>query len=320
MKSYVERGFRAKIDAAFSADYVRLVPKDEQVNGPRKDRPGSLRGPRGVRRRRRRFRKVDLRKTLFVLPNAITLAAVFCGFNAIRIISTARGPESTDEFYRAALLLIFSMFFDLMDGRVARLTKTQSAFGLQMDSLADIISFGVAPALLVYQWVLYRYELVGLLASFLFVACAAIRLARFNVLSSSDEGAPLLPGKYILGLPSPPASGVLISLVVANHAMDGALGDPRYTAIILVMTVIMGLFMVSNVRFRSFKDLQLNTGTILLIIFIVLSSAFVWRELKPQFVLIWLLGFYVLIGVIETLRAMMGKLLSPAKREAAGPS
>ena len=295
------------------------MPQDEQVTGRNGDRRGSHRGARGGRRRRRRFRKLDLRKTLFILPNAITLAAVFCGFNAIRIVANAHGPDSTDDFYRAALLLIFSMFFDLMDGRVARLTKTQSAFGLQMDSLADIISFGVAPAILVYQWVLYRYEIFGLLASFIFVACAAIRLARFNVLSTSDEGAPVLPGKYILGLPSPPASGVLISLVVANHAMDGALGDPRYTLFILVMTIVMGLFMVSNVRFRSFKDLQINTGTILLVIFVILSSAFVWRELKPQFVLVWLLGFYVLIGVIETLRVLILRLSTP-KTEATDAS
>lgn len=245
-----------------------------------------------------------------MLPNAITLAAIFCGFNAIRIVAAADGPNRTDDFYRAAVLLIFSMFFDLMDGRVARLTKTQSAFGLQMDSLADIVSFGVAPALLVYQWVLYRHPVAGLLASFSFVACAAIRLARFNVLTTSDDGAPVVPGKYILGLPSPPASGVLISLVVANHAMDGALGDPRYTLLILVMTVGIGLLMVSNVRFRSFKDLRLNTSSILLVLFVVGSSVFIWQRFKPQFVLVWLLTFYVLIGVIETLRALVARLSS----------
>jgi CDP-diacylglycerol--serine O-phosphatidyltransferase len=197
-----------------------------------------------------------------------------------------------------------------MDGRVARLTKTQSAFGLQMDSLADIVSFGVAPALLVYQWVLYRHPVAGLLASFSFVACAAIRLSRFNVLSSSDDGGQVVPGKYLLGLPSPPASGILISLVVANHAMDGALGDPRYTLGILVMTVVIGLLMVSSVRFRSFKDLRLNTGTIVLVLFVVVSSAFVWQRFKPQFVLVWLLTFYVLIGVIETLRQLVSRLSS----------
>lgn len=280
--------------------------------------PGSPLGRVGFRRRRRRFRRVDLRKTLFVLPNAITLAAVFCGFNAIRIVASTSAGDRSDDFYRAAVLLIFSMFFDLMDGRVARLTKTQSAFGLQLDSLADIVSFGVAPAILVHQWVLYRMPIAGLLASFAFVSCAAIRLARFNVLSSSEDGAPTLPGKYILGLPSPPASGILISLVVANHAMDGALGDPRYTVAILVMTVVIGLLMVSNVRFRSFKDLKLNTSTIFLVLFVVISSAFIWQRFKPQFVLVWLLTFYVLIGVIETLRELVSRIASGSpKAEAA---
>jgi CDP-diacylglycerol--serine O-phosphatidyltransferase len=244
----------------------------------------------------------------------MTLAAVFCGFNAIRI---AASPQAgVDEFYRSAILLIFSMFFDLMDGRVARLTKTQSAFGLQLDSLADIVSFGVAPALLVYQWVLHRHPVTGLLASFCFVACAAIRLARFNVLSSGAAGTPITPSKYIVGLPSPPASGILISLVVANHAMDDALGDPRYTLAILLMTVFLGLLMVSSVRFRSFKDLRLNPATLLLVLFVVGSSAFVWKFFKPQFVLVWLLSFYVLIGVFETLRHWTDKVLHGREEEA----
>ena len=104
-------------------------------------------GPR--KRTRRRLRNLDLRKTLFVLPNLVTLAAVFCGFNAILIVATDN--PTVEDFYKAAVLLTFAMLFDLLDGRIARLTKTQSAFGLQLDSLADIISFGLAPALLVYK-------------------------------------------------------------------------------------------------------------------------------------------------------------------------
>ena len=149
---------------------------------------------------------------------------------------------------------------------------------------------------------LHKHGLIGLFASFVFVSCAAIRLARFNVLSSSETGAPLTPDKYILGLPSPPASGVLISIVVANHAMDGRLGDPRYSVAILVMTLVIALLMVSSVRFRSFKDLHLNMPTILLVLFVLLSSTFIWQKFKPQFVLVWLLTFYVLIGVVETIR------------------
>ncbi len=265
-------------------------------------------------RSRKRPRRLDLRKTLFVLPNAITLAAVFCGFNAIRLMASPGAGQ--DQFYAAAVLLIFSMLFDLMDGRVARLTKTQSAFGLQMDSLADIVSFGVAPALLVYQWVGHTRPTLGLLASFLFVACAAIRLARFNVLSSNESGAPTKPGKYIVGLPSPPASGVVISLVVANQAMDDQLSDPRYTIALLILTIGIALLMVSNVRFRSFKDLRLNTASILLVLFVIGSSAFVWQRIHPQFVLFWLLSFYVMIGVIESIRTLALRLAGRTKREA----
>jgi CDP-diacylglycerol---serine O-phosphatidyltransferase len=258
-----------------------------------------------------RPRRIDLGKTLFVVPNAITLCAVFCGFNSIRI--SASPGAGSEEFYRAAILLILSMFFDLMDGRVARLTKTQSAFGLQMDSLADVISFGVAPALLVYQWVLHRLPFWGLAASFSFIACAAIRLARFNVLSSDTTGQPTKPGKYIIGLPSPPASGILISLVVASHAVDDALGDPRYTVAIGVVTVGLGLLMVSTVKFRSFKDLKLNLPTFALLFFIIGTSAVIWNVLKPQFVLVWLLGCYVTIGVVETARTMFKRTTSPPK-------
>src|SRR5205823_6384681 len=117
-------------------------------------------------------RKIDLKKTLFLLPNIITLSSIFCGFDSIRLSGSvppgATGPVADDDFYRASLLLIFALFFDMLDGRVARLTKTQSAFGLQIDSLADVVSFGVAPALLVYKWSLSQKPLAGLIVSFLF--------------------------------------------------------------------------------------------------------------------------------------------------------
>ena len=271
----------------------------------------------GLRKRtRKRLQRLDLNKTLFVLPNLVTLAAVFCGFNAILIVATDN--PTVDDFYRAAVLLTFAMLFDLLDGRIARLTKTQSAFGLQLDSLADIISFGLAPALLVYKWVLFRHPVPGLICAFLFVACAAVRLARFNVLTGGSGSGPVKPGKYIIGLPTPPASGILISLLLANHAVGGALGAEQYTVAIFVTTVVLGLLMVSNVRFRSFKDLKLNTGTIALVLFTIGSSIFVWRSFKPQFVLVWLLSVYILIGLVETLRVLAARIRS-ARRDSAPP-
>jgi len=261
--------------------------------------------------------KLDLRKTLFVLPNLITLGAVFCGFNAIRLV--AKEQPNDDDIYRAAVLLIFAMLFDLMDGRVARMTKTQSAFGLQLDSLADVISFGVAPALLVYKWVLYRQPIPGLLVAFGYVACAAIRLARFNVLATSGAGTPNKPGKYIIGLPSPPAAGILISLAVANHAAGGVIGRAEYTWVLLVVTIGLGLLMVSNVTFRSFKDLRLDTGTIVLALFVLASSAFVWQQFRPEFVLVWLLGVYLLVGIVESIRGLAEKLRRRERRSIPPP-
>jgi CDP-diacylglycerol--serine O-phosphatidyltransferase len=212
------------------------------------------------------------------------------------------------------------MLFDLLDGRVARMTKTQSAFGLQLDSLADLVSFGVAPSLLVYQWVLYRHPIPGLLTAFLFVACGAIRLARFNVLSSNASGGSARPGRYMIGLPIPPAAGILISLVVANHGVGGALGDERYTLVLFAVTVGLSLLMVSNVKFRSFKDLKLDTGTVLLVVFVIASSAVVWNRFRPQFVLVWLLTVYIFVGIIESLRSVARRLLARSRSSVPPPA
>ncbi len=269
----------------------------------------------GLRRQRRLTTRprvrLDLRKTLFVLPNLITLGGVFCGFNAIRLV--AKDAPTADDVYRSALLLIFAMLFDLMDGRVARMTRTQSEFGLQLDSLADIVSFGVAPSLLVYKWVLHRAPMPGIFAAFMFVACAAIRLARFNVLSSIPGGAPSKPGKYIVGLPTPPATGILVALIIANHGLGGALGTEQYTVLLFAVTIGLSLLMVSNVRFRSFKELKLNTATLLFVLFTIISSGFVWSHFRPQLVLIWLLSVYIVIGIVESIRALLVKLTTPAR-------
>ena len=246
-------------------------------------------------------RKIDLRKTLFLLPNLITLSSIFCGFEAIRISGGAAvPPEGNNDYYSASLMLVFALFFDMLDGRVARLTKTQSAFGLQIDSLADVISFGVAPALLVYKWSLYQQGTSGVICSFIFAGAGAVRLARFNVLSMGEQGAPSKPGKYIVGLPVPGAAGILISLIIANHAAAGDLSNPRYVWPMMALTVFLSFLMVSTIKFRSFKDLKLNARTFLLVAFAVGSSAVVSLQTKPAFVLVWLLAAYVLIGLIET--------------------
>lgn len=249
-------------------------------------------------------RRIDLKKTLFLLPNLITLSSIFCGFDSIRLSARASAsgvntPGAADDFYRASILLVFALLFDMLDGRVARLTKTQSAFGLQIDSLADVVSFGVAPALLVYQWSLNQAGVVGIFCAFLFVGAGAVRLARFNVLSMGDGGKPTKPGKYVVGLVIPGAAGILVSLVLANHAIGGDLRGPRYVWPLAALTVVLSVLMVSNMKFRSFKELKFNARTVAFVLFIVMSSAIISLQTSPAFVLTWLLACYIVLALVE---------------------
>src|SRR5258706_13614567 len=129
---------------------------------------------------------MKLRQLLFVLPNLFTVSSIFCGFYALTLCC---GDASPAALYQAALAIFFGIFFDGFDGRVARLTKTQSMFGQELDSLADVITFGAAPALLVYRWALSDLGIGGIFIGFLFAACGALRLARFNVLAIQDEAS-----------------------------------------------------------------------------------------------------------------------------------
>ena len=263
--------------------------------------------------------RVNLRKSLFLLPNLITLSSVFCGFYAILLCG--RGAEEQD-FYRAALLIVYAMFFDTIDGRVARLTKTQSALGVQLDSLADVINFGAAPAALVYRWSLEPLGNVGIFACFAYVSCGVIRLARFNVLTTGESGAPKKPGKYIVGLPIPGAAGIVVSLVVANHSALNA-QIPQMRMVVLAVVLVLSACMVSTIKFRSFKDLRFSVRTFLFLGFAVGSTVFVALSFKPAFALVWLLTSYVVIGLAEavlnvstrTLRKARGRPLVPAQEK-----
>jgi len=199
------------------------------------------------------------------------------------------------------------MFFDTIDGRVARLTRTQSSFGLQLDSLADTISFGVAPALLVYSWSLAPLGLGAVVVCFAYVGCGVIRLARFNVLAMRSDGSPAKPGKYILGLPIPGAAGILVSLVAANHAVAGGLAASPIP--ILCVVLALSFFMVSSIRFRSFKDLRVSWRSILLVGFALGSSVVIALELHLAFALGWLLVSYVAVGLVETLLGVSRRVL-----------
>jgi CDP-diacylglycerol---serine O-phosphatidyltransferase len=263
----------------------------------------------GGRRLRDRF---DLKKALFILPNAFTVASIFCGFLAIMLASRAwltgedvatlgdgffdrllavRGAEAFD---RAGICLFFAAFFDAFDGRIARLTKTQSDFGVQMDSLADAISFGVAPAIVVYNWALAPLGLPGLVASFGFCACGAIRLARFNVLAARGGGG---SSKYFIGLPIPGASSMLISVIMAQSWALGTSVE-QHTSV-LVLVVILSYLMVSRIRFRTFKDFRPRMRTAPILLALVVAVVLGVALFKARLALVFLVGGYVALGLVE---------------------
>lgn len=245
--------------------------------------------------------RIDLSKTLFILPNLFTLGSILCGYYAILVCSEA---ATEDYLYRAALLIIYAMFFDTIDGRVARLTKTQSAMGVQLDSLADIVSFGVAPAILVYHWSLKEITTLGMLVGFMFVGCGAIRLARFNIAVTGNDGEPVKPGKYSQGLPIPAAAGILISLVVANQ-LTGKL--PFTPILVSIVMISLSIFMVSSMPFRSFKDIKLSWRTVVFISLALGTSAWITLRYHLSLALVWLLVTYVAIGVIESIIALVNR-------------
>jgi CDP-diacylglycerol--serine O-phosphatidyltransferase len=250
---------------------------------------------------------MDLKKTIFVLPNLLTAASLFCGMYAI---ARCIGSEATDdEAYRSSLLLFYAFIFDLFDGRVARMTKTQSAFGVEFDSLADLVSFGVAPAVICYRWSLESAGFAGAFVAFLYVLAGALRLSRFNVLAHKPKPKGDGPDKYMLGLPIPMAAAFVIALLLAERAMGGwpwltdyglHLRGREYPILIVVM-VVLALLMVSTVRFRSFKDLRINPWSIGLVAVVVGGSAVVGYLYSPAYILIALLLTYVLFGFIEAI-------------------
>jgi CDP-diacylglycerol--serine O-phosphatidyltransferase len=175
----------------------------------------------------------------------MTTANLFCGF--ISVIFSIRS-----EFKFAAIAVVIAAVFDQLDGRLARLTHATSKFGAEYDSLCDLVSFGMAPAILMYLWALNPYGRIGMMASFLFVACGALRLARFNVQVNVVEK------NYFQGLPIPMAAGILTSSYLAINDLGWHPSDEFVGPLLLVMVVVMAFVMVSNFRYRSFKDLDLK--------------------------------------------------------------
>ena len=249
---------------------------------------------------------MKLRKLMFVLPNLFTVTSIFCGFYAITLCS---GEAEPVQLYQAALAILFAMFFDGFDGRVARLTKTQSDFGMQLDSLADVMSFGAAPALLVYKWALAPMGFWGLFISFAFMACGAMRLARFNVLAMRNPHGG--GGSFFVGLPIPLAAGVLVSLIISHHvATQGeALGDGARLPVAVAVGAL-SLLMVSTVRYRTFKDARPSRKTALVFMVMALAGAFIAQRFHPAWVLVTYFAAYLLMGLVESAVSVRSRLAS----------
>jgi CDP-diacylglycerol--serine O-phosphatidyltransferase len=213
--------------------------------------------------------KSHSRKGVYLLPNLLTTGALFCGFYAIVAGLNAK-------FEVAAIAVFVAMILDGLDGRVARMINAQSEFGAEYDSLSDLVSFGLAPALVMYQWALvYMNEVstawgkLGWMAAFIYVACAAIRLARFNTQTEVTDK------RYFIGLPSPTAAAIMVGMVWVLNDLDVHGKGIQIPA--LIMTLGAGLLMVSNIKYNSFKELDIknkvpHTAVIIMVLIFALTA------------------------------------------------
>ncbi|MDI5932599.1 CDP-diacylglycerol--serine O-phosphatidyltransferase [Halomonas kalidii] len=229
------------------------------------------------------------RKGIYLLPNLFTTSALFAGF--FSVIAGING-----DFTAAAVAIFIAMVLDGLDGRVARMTHTQSAFGAEYDSLSDMLSFGVAPALVAFTWILQDIGKTGWVVAFLYVACAALRLARFNVqIGSVDK-------KWFIGLPSPSAAAFVAASVWTFHSFDAdAVG---FKLLMLLVVAAAGVLMVSNIRYYSFKDIDLK-GPVPFVVLLAIVLGFVVISVEPSVMLLLLFGSYVASGpVLAVMRKM----------------
>ena len=221
---------------------------------------------------------------IYLLPNLFTTAALFAGFYAV--LASMNGL-----FEKAAIAIFLAMVLDGLDGRVARMTNTQTAFGAEYDSLSDMVAFGLAPSLVMYQWVLSGLGKFGWMAAFIFTAGAALRLARFNSqLASADK-------RWFTGLPSPSAAAVLAGAVWVgfDHQLSGG---PVLAWGMAVLTVAVGLLMVSNIRYHSFKQIDFR-GKVPFIVVVAVMLAFAVILTEPALVLFLIFGAYTLSGPVR---------------------
>jgi CDP-diacylglycerol--serine O-phosphatidyltransferase len=235
-----------------------------------------------LRRRTDSEQRRRLRRGVYLLPSMFTMGSMFCGYACI--VYSMRG-----EFITAAPFIGFAIIVDMLDGRIARMTGTTSAFGVEFDSLADIISFGVAPAIMVFAWGLQPLGRLGWAAGFLYVAAAAVRLARFNIQAGSQDK------RYFAGMPSPAAAAIPASTVYAYPWGMQSYGEALP---VLAIVIVPALLMVSTIRFRAFKNIDLATRRkypVLLLVALGIAAI----AAHPELVLVMLAYGYLAIGFVE---------------------
>ncbi|RCU45764.1 MULTISPECIES: CDP-diacylglycerol--serine O-phosphatidyltransferase [Corallincola] len=225
---------------------------------------------------------------IYLLPNLLTTAGLFSGFYAV--VASMNG-----RFEAAAVAIFIAMIMDGLDGRVARMTNTQSAFGAEYDSMADMVSFGIAPALVAYNWGLADLGKIGWLSAFIFVAGAALRLARFNTqVGIADK-------RFFQGLASPAAAAIIAGMVWVGS--DYGIAGADVSLIVAVITVASGLLMVSNFRYHSFKDVDWK-GKVSFVAILAVVLIFVVVATNPALVLFAIFFLYAASGPVVTLRSV----------------
>lgn len=244
--------------------------------------------------------EVKRRRGIYLLPNAFTTAALFCGFYAIVM-------AMDQNFSQSAVAIFIAMVLDSLDGRVARLTNTQSEFGAQYDSLSDMISFGAAPALVAYEWSLRGMDKLGWIAAFIYCAGAALRLARFNT------NIAVVDKRYFQGLPSPAAAALVAGFILLMSDLQFVGAELHW--LMWGITLFAGLTMVTNVPFYSFKDLNLKKTVpfmaplLILLVYVIVVS-------DPPKVLFGLFVLYALSGyAVLTWRLIKGRPVSIIQTE-----
>jgi CDP-diacylglycerol--serine O-phosphatidyltransferase len=248
---------------------------------------------------RRVFRNHRLRRGIYLLPSALTVANMLCGYYAV--LATVEG--GIFDFDRAACAIGFAYLFDSLDGRIARVMHTESAFGREFDSLADVVSFGIAPAILAYAWGIrsmaaanapesLHLTQLGWFIGFFFVGCCAWRLARFNIQGMAPGG-----NRFFVGMPTPAAAGMIAAVV---HAFPNPVQDVRISLLWLLLVLVLGVLMSSTVRYYSFKDVQWTKRrpSLAILVLVLLIGGIGWFS-RPT--LLMITSAYTIHGVVMQL-------------------